>query len=303
MHELAKHTVDAQARACQETQPQIHPMCVRAGQDRRPARVLRRAAIGAVTAAAVTAGVLVASGEEDGPRGTRTDTVAVVLEAAAKNAERGSAQLPGPQQWAYLATVACMPQCFTSERWWQGNGKNSTAGGTDVHGHANPLITRPMLSRLGTPDTIYKALSALPAEPHALLEQLGTDPDLRWALDFEGVPRDATPTLDDEAGMIFRLLQTAPILPPKVNASLFRALKLVPGVRFITGTEDALHRHGLGVQIVSGTSIPVRRTLVLDPRTYAYFGYREQWHGAENFTFVYARKAAGVVDHSGERPH
>ncbi|MFF3511737.1 hypothetical protein [Streptomyces sp. NPDC002573] len=70
----------------------------------------------------------------------------------------------------------------------------------------------------------------------------------------------------------------------------------------IDGAEDALHRRGLGVQIVSGTGYPVRRTLVLDPKTYAYLGYREQWHGAKDFTDVFARKAAGVVDHQGQRP-
>lgn len=134
------------------------------------------------------------------------------------------------------------------------------------------------------------------------LEQLRTDPSLRWALSFEGVRPNATPTLDDEAGAIFSLMQAAPVLPPKVNASLFRALKLVPGVRFIAGTEDALHRHGLGVQIVSGTRLPIRRTLVLGPKTYAYLGYRQQWHGAKDFTFVFARKVSGVVDHPGERP-
>lgn len=97
-------------------------------------------------------------------------------------------------------------------------------------------------------------------------------------------------------------MQAAPVLPPKVNASLFRALKLVPGVWFIAGTEDALHRHGLGVQVVSGTRFPIRRTLVLDLKTYAYLGYGEQWHGAKDFTFVFARKVSGVVDHPGERP-
>ncbi|MET8407410.1 CU044_5270 family protein [Streptomyces sp. NPDC005195] len=273
-----------------------------AGRSRRPARVARRTAIAAVTAAAVTAGVLVASAGGDSPRSTRTNTVAFVLEAAAKNAERSSAQLPGPHQWAYLASVNCMPQCSTSERWWQGNGETIALRGTDVHGHTNPLVTRPEIGQAYTPVMIYKALSELPAEPHALLEQLRTDPSLRWALYFEGVRPNATPTLDDEAGAIFSLMQAAPVLPPKVNASLFRALKLIPGVRFIAGTQDALHRHGPGVQIVSGTRYPVRRTLVLDPRTYAYLGYRQQWHGAEDFTDVFARKAAGVVDHAGEIP-
>ncbi|MFG2475029.1 CU044_5270 family protein [Streptomyces fagopyri] len=274
----------------------------RAGRSRRPVRVARLAAIAAVTAAAVIAGVLVVSGGEDGRGSTRTNTVAFVLEAAAKNAERSSAQPPGPHQWAYLASVNCMPQCSTSERWWQGNGKNFALIGTDLHGHTYPLVTTPMANPVDTPITIYKSLSKLPTEPHALLERLSTDPGLRWALDFEGVPRDGTPTLGDEAAMIFRIMQMAPVLPPKVNAALFRALKVIPGVRFITGTEDALHRRGLGVQIVSGTRHPRRRTLVLDPKTYAYLGYREQWHGAKDFNDVFARKAAGVVDHPGQRP-
>ncbi|MEU1532518.1 hypothetical protein [Streptomyces fagopyri] len=100
---------------------------------------------------------------------------------------------PGTHQWAYLASVACLPQCFTSGRGWQGNGKSTTIGGTDPHGHTNPLITRPTIGEPYSPVTLCESLSELPTEPHALLEHLTTDRNLRWALDIEGVRHDATP--------------------------------------------------------------------------------------------------------------
>ncbi|WP_432188063.1 hypothetical protein [Streptomyces sp. Tue6028] len=42
-----------------------------------------------------------------------------------------------------------------------------------------------------------------------------------------------------------------------------------------------------------GTRHPKRLTLVLESKTYVHLGHREQWRGAKDFTFAYARKADG----------
>ncbi|MER8068839.1 hypothetical protein ABTZ59_11180 [Streptomyces sp. NPDC094034] len=280
---------------------------------RTPARrATRRAAIAAVSAAALTAGVLVASDGVGGSRSPRTNTVAAVLDAAAKNAEQGSVSLPGPKQWVFLERVDCMPRCFTRAEWSRGDGEGFASGRVDANGHVNSLTIRERLRIDHDPVSVYKALSRLPTEPHALLTQLRTDPSFRWTLAHAGladpgryrpaVPLDeVTLSLDDTAGMIFVLMAAAPIIPPHVNAALFRALKLIPNARFVPTAEDGLHRQGLGVQITGGPS-DMRRTLVLDPKTYAYLGQRMQWQGAEYFDFASARKASGIVDRPGQLP-
>ncbi|MEV8394856.1 MULTISPECIES: hypothetical protein [unclassified Streptomyces] len=46
----------------------------------------------------------------------------------------------------------------------------------------------------------------------------------------------------------------------------------------------------------------MRRTLVLDPKTYAYLGDRMQWQGAEYFDYASARKSSGIVERPGQLP-
>ncbi|MEV6425549.1 CU044_5270 family protein [Streptomyces sp. NPDC051662] len=280
---------------------------------RTPARrATRRAAIAAVSAAALTVGVLVASDGVSGSRSPRTNTVAYVLDAAAKKAEKGSVSLPGPKQWVVLETVSCMPQCFTRAEWVRGDGKSMASARVDANGRIEPLTTHKVMSERNNPIEIYTSLSRLPTEPHALLTQLRTDPSFRWTLPYAGVadstkhrpgtPLDqVTPTLDDAAGMIFVILEAAPILPPQVNAALFRALKLIPNARLVPTAQDGLDRQGLGVQL-TGKQFDMRRTLVLDPKTYAYLGHRMQWQGAKYFDYASARKASGIVDRPGQLP-
>lgn len=97
--------------------------------------------------------------------------------------------------------------------------------------------------------------------------------------------------------------------PPKLRAALYRALKYVPGVRFVPRTRDGLGRPAVAVtRVENGT----RRELLFDPQTSAMLAEREVIVGARRnrgFTApvgtviadaVYEQR--GVVDRVGQRP-
>lgn len=90
-------------------------------------RLARRTLLAAVTATAVTAGAFAlfpdpSAGTHPGGT-TRPQTAATVLAAAARTAEQHAMQVPGPDEWAYVAGVACETTCTKQFTWFRGNGR------------------------------------------------------------------------------------------------------------------------------------------------------------------------------------
>ena len=222
-----------------------------------------------------------------GPRSARLLSVTVVLGRAAAAAERRPAVMPGPRQWLYEKGVKAGPGGrgrFVSESWTRFDGERSA----DIS--RGRLVVLPYgPAQDGVPDATPRGaagyLRSLPASPAALLKVIYRKADT--------VPRDlwAVPgNRDSEAfSILMTLLFNAPAgVPPAVQATVFRATALIPGVD-VGKAADALGRPALAL---SGAGL--NGSFLLDPGSYALIGLRDG--GA-----VITRIAVAVVDGPGQR--
>jgi hypothetical protein len=202
-------------------------------RSRRPAVVIA----GITAAAAVAAGIVLLPASRNvtpaaRPAGSHQPaqllSVSVVLGNAAAAAERRPAVQPGPHQWVYVKAVKAGPAGrVIMEGWTTFDGAQSA----DIeHGR---LVVLPYGSAQdgvsdATPQGAAKYLRSLPASPKALLaviyRRVDAEPRDRWA-----VPGNH----DTEAfSILMTLLDNAPAgVPPAVQADVFRAAALIPGVR------------------------------------------------------------------------
>lgn len=109
----------------------------------------------------------------------------------------------------------------------------------------------------------YSYLSSLPSDPAALEQVL-----------LANDPPGGTMTRDDAIyDAIYTLFADGPsqgvLIPPKLEASLYRVLQQLPGVHFETAV-DLAGRTGLGFwRVVEGY---LKQELVIDPVTYTFMG-------------------------------
>lgn len=108
------------------------------------------------------------------------------------------------------------------------------------------------------------------------------------------------------------------LVPPAVQAAIYRALPRIPGVQLQRDAVDAAGRHGVAFARVDDGHI--RAEIILDPRTYQYLGWRQivvedfvpnsvfvngkrvTPHVAQGTVFDWtARTAAAIVDRPGQR--
>jgi hypothetical protein len=258
---------------------------------RRPAMII---AAGAAVAAALAAIILSPAAGRVMPRahpmGSRPPSVqllsvTVVLGQAAAAAERRAAVLPGPHQWVYEKAVKAGPAGrFTIEGWSRFDGEWSA----DIE-HGRLVILPYGSAQDGVPDATPQGAAAylrsLPHSPKALLaviyRKAEAEPRAQWA-----VPGDR----DTEAfSILMTLMFNAPAgVPPAVQANVFRAAALIPGVH-VGQARDALGRPGLAL---SGAGL--NGYFLLDPKTFALVGLR----GGEA---AVTRIAVAVVDRPGQR--
>jgi hypothetical protein len=287
----------------------------------RPA--VRRTALAGL-AAAVAATVVATSsgpGAQDGP--VRAVTVAQVLDAAAVSAAKGSGKEPALRQWVYTNTVTCEPICGHLSSWTRYDGSQGASVGKafETRGRTAVLVSEiPDIFKRGKvgeqPRETWRVLSQLPTEPRELLARVSRDPFFAGGLDRSSPPThslDNRHDITDEPApavtpgarfsRILNILQSAPNIPPEVNAALYRALALIPGVELVDAPmKDAAGRPSLTISFGFRDRMRTREYLYLDPKTYAYHGYRTDWHGERAFSHSYARVTAGIVDHPGQVP-
>jgi len=255
---------------------------VHASDGRRTA--VWRVAMAGALAAAVAIGFTV-MGTSSEP--SADAAVVQVLDHATRAASARPFTTPRPDQWVYQH-VRTFPQHLAAldfYRW-------TRVGGTLIYEMLPQSPGKPTRVSTGAPmfpPQDYATLSTLPTKPSALLGWLSAH-------------RPAGDTTTDFQDLTGILTAGAGLLPPKVEAAIFQAMKKLPGVSVRRGVKDPLGRAAIGV-IGTGDGrvgdVALNVMVLLDPETYGYLG-NESFLSADD---VYRTKEgvtktikAGTVD-------
>ncbi|HEY4096198.1 MAG TPA: CU044_5270 family protein [Baekduia sp.] len=289
----------------------------------------------AAAAVAVALVLSLGSGVQEGRIAPAPATAAQALEQAARSAERQPVGevFPRPGQFFYTSTRATYLNCLiragggacalsTQHRQAWVSATRRGQSRTTVLGHRWPSPReRQKWVRLGSP-----RLATMPAGTFALAPDHGaylgnerlsstqlrrfdqTGPALYRRL-RDGVKHGQGTSRSGEVFTeIGDALREQPA-PPKLRAALYRALKLVPGVRYLGRVRDPLGRPALAVARTEGGT---RRELLFDPATAAMLAEREVVVGPDArrgfdapegtviADAVYEQR--GVVDRIGQTP-
>ena len=273
----------------------------------RPPRVrVRLLAVGA-SAMAIAAGVTlvgnvggtdvngrprpIISGLPTGP----VANAAEALERAAVAAETRPFTAPRADQWIYTEdriTWSAGPRRRAVSRGWRRADGSQWAS---IENGRLRIWTRER--RAPSLPWDYTTMSALPTDPGALL---------RWAYQHGGGAGEA------EASEVYNLfnaiLRNGGVLPPRLEAAIFRAMKQIPGVTLVDGTVSVSGRPTLALGRVQDGWL--YEQVLLDRQTYAYRGERSvvltdhnpKDPSLEKGTVVLGvRIAAAIVDEPGQR--
>ncbi|HEX5617111.1 MAG TPA: CU044_5270 family protein [Solirubrobacteraceae bacterium] len=188
---------------------------------------------------------------------------AEVFERAAHAAEAKPFTAPRPDQWIYVkdrfvSSDGGRPQ--THEMWRQVDGGAMAFMIDGTVKRIDGPKERPGRERPSGPLDSYEAATRLPRDPDALL---------RWAYREAAHVEGAGLTEDGDVYSILEGLLGGQVLPPDLEAAIFRALKRVPGV-----TVSTVNVFGRRVLSLAQTEDWLREELFLDPETYAYRGQR-----------------------------
>ncbi|WP_433475728.1 CU044_5270 family protein [Spirillospora sp. CA-142024] len=276
---------------------------------RPPRLAFRIAAVGTAAAIASVAGVTLVGHDDDGrprqviPHLGSVAQAALVLDRAAAAAKSRPYTAPGPQQWVYTKvrmTAPAVPSGIATggpyktrswELWRRLDGKNEYAAYEDGKLTKSPgTETAPRVARF----------DPLPTDPHALLRKVGGTPESGYEPAFHTL-------VTVLAGSVH---------PPKTEAAIFQAIKLIPGVTATGGTVDAAGRPAITLGLI-GREGWLRDEVLLDLKTYRYLGERSitvQDHAHEGddgkktvvkrgtLQFIEVRVAVGIVNEPGDRP-
>jgi hypothetical protein len=215
----------------------------------------------AATAAALLVGVTVT--ENLGGPGTDVSvaSAAPVLERAASAAAARPFVAPRDDQWIYVEERATGSDGGTTRRTWRradGDGLAVLDDKGKLHVEMAPQRPGRPTPRLGES---YRELAALPTAPEALL---------RWA--YARAANTTGGGLDDDGDAYLILNHTLRngVLPPGLEAGIFRAMKQIPGVKVETVEVSGRSVLALGLP----TAGWLYQELLLDPQTYTYLGQR-----------------------------
>jgi hypothetical protein len=225
-----------------------------------PRRPRRRLAAVAALALIVAAALAVVADPGGGPRVPIAS--AAVLERAAAAAERRPFTPPRDHQWVYIEDRITSSAGTETRRIWRradGAAVASRRTGRLEIERLRPSMRRPLNVVVG-PLAGYKTLAALPTDPDALL---------RWAYPRAQDITGAGVTEHGDVYAIFEGMLSDNVLPPDLEAAIYRALKQVPGV-----TVETIEVGGRSLLVLGQTEDWLREELLLDPETYAYRGER-----------------------------
>jgi hypothetical protein len=245
--EAPSHASYARARA---------KLSARIDRRRRAPRLrVRLAAVGAL-ALAIAIGLAVA--QNLGGGGAVPVASAEVLERAAAVAERQPFTPPRDGQWIYVQDRLTRQdgKIEVQSHWRRADGEG--AAFIDEHGK---LHVEDLPWPKGRPKPLtesYEGVASLPTDPAALL---------RWAYAQDVQNGDTS-----KDGVVYLLLNgilRGNVLPPELEAAIFRAMKQIPGV-----TLQTVDIFGKPAYSLTFTDDWLREELLIDPKTYTYRGER-----------------------------
>jgi hypothetical protein len=259
-----------------------------------------------------------APGPASTPSVIRLDSGVVLARAAEVAGKRGGVQVPLPSQWHYTKTLDKQPNSDTTEtheQWMRYDGLQAANFGEDgelvVGPEGNPLDSD---DDDLTPQQYDAKLRELPTDPKKLLAKVTGDRHWIKGAREEGVPKSVAPADVRAYHVIMLYLSRYGTMPPRLEAAMYRALALIPGVRIEQGVSDAAGRSGLGVWLERADDAPPFRDYkILDPASYRYLGSRTVWLRDElppGMSQPIARKGAvwsrallssTIVDRPGQR--
>ncbi|GAA4631254.1 hypothetical protein GCM10023196_059950 [Actinoallomurus vinaceus] len=293
---------------------------------RLPRMGVRLAAVGAL-AVTIAAGVTVVQNlggtDKNGhprpvvpglPGGSVADAQTVLYKAA-ERAQGRAFTPPRPGQWSYTETrytspgnpeigAVQTPQSPLKTRvdrlWIRSDGRKIA-----FYRNGRFTISQPITSQTGSmPPDGYAASAALPRDPDALL-----------ALVAKKVPHATEAERQDNTfDILGGLLNKNAVLPPQLEATVYRALAKIPDVTLNREAVDVEGRPALAVsRVIEGW---LRQEILLDRKTYALLGERSiavkdhtgkgddgSWAIKKGTIGVLSvRLAAGIVDKPGQRP-
>jgi hypothetical protein len=271
-------------------------------------RLVPRLAAAAALVLIVAAGLAAVRDIGPGPE-TVPNASAAVLERAAVAAEGKPFTPPRDDQWIYIEdriTSSDGGEPMIRRRWRAVDGTGMAAVADDGKLRVERVRSgkgRPLRAVVG-PFAAYETLAALPTDPDALR---------RWAYRQGETITGAGLTEDGDVYAIFSGILSDNVLPPELEAAIFRALKQVPGV-----TVDRIDVGGRRALLVGQTEDWLREEFLLDAETYTYLGQSgtvvrdaiidpakagndtgaiEQGHQV-----VAERLTTAIVDEPGQRP-
>lgn len=263
-----------------------------------------RRTVMAACAAALAAAVVAVNAANGGVRSTahpRTQTVAQVLETAARNADDSprSPAAPEGDAWVYTVTTNCkFGSCFEERRWDEYSGARfAFKSGQPNAGNDDDLrIQKTNLAALshigGSPRRDAYELGKLPAEPSAALREITTDR-------YFGTPLNAGDGPSKQFERIATVFETSKAMPPRAAAALYRAMALIPNITVVDKpVKDAFGRTGTAIR--ADDANPSRQVyIILAPKTYSYLGWQL---GDGLFIGKSARTTPEFVDGPGLEP-
>jgi hypothetical protein len=223
---------------------------------RRRRRARLRVAVVATAAAIVAAFVLVVQDLREGPV-----AAAEVFERAAHAAETKSFVAPRPDQWIFTEdrfTSSDGGKPMTRKMWLRVDGRGIAT--IDARGKLNVEVFDSPGRRRPAPFDSYERLAKLPTDPDALL---------RWAYEQAKHITGGGVTDHGDVYLQFNHMLRSNLLPPDLQAAIYRALKQVPNV-----TVETIDVFGRPALALVQTEDWLREELLLDPDTYAYLGER-----------------------------
>jgi hypothetical protein len=293
---------------------------------------LAATAAGLAVAVAVTAAVRQTGTREGtglvprpghGSNGTIVNA-AQVLSLAAETVEARPASHPRPDQWAYVKQLSYSTVSSgrpgsgprgsaASEIWIRFDGNREASRGD------NPMGRNPHRLYVGPLD--HDADETTPIEDYAALTRLPTDPDklVKKLCPHPPPNGDITNCVFPSVAELLRNVA----LPPRLQATFYRALAHLPHLVVERDVVDLAGRHDIAV---SYTQDFTTREVLLDPHTYQYRGERYAWAvdangraimgytlaprvraslaatGTRHDYNATARLSSGIVDRAGQRP-